>query len=69
VPVVNVRWAWLIPGLLLCLLGTLWALQGAGLVGGSAMSGRTLWVWIGGLVALIGLLLASRGLAGGRRRA
>jgi hypothetical protein len=66
---VNVRWAWLLPGLLLLLLGALWALQGAGLVGGSVMSGRTLWIWIGGLVALVGLALTYRGLAGGERRA
>jgi hypothetical protein len=66
---VNVRWAWLLPGLVLLLLGALWALQGAGLVGGSVMSGRTLWIWIGGLVALVGLALTYRGLAGGGRRA
>jgi hypothetical protein len=69
VTAVNVCWTWLLPGLVLLLLGALWALQGAGLVGGSVMSGRTLWIWIGGLVALVGLALTYRGLAGGGRRA
>jgi hypothetical protein len=69
VTAVSVRWTWLLPGLVLLLLGALWALQGAGLVGGSVMSGRTLWIWIGGLVALVGLALTYRGLARGGRRA
>jgi hypothetical protein len=63
-----VRWAWLIPGVVLLLLGALWSLQGAGRVGGSAVSGRPLWLWIGGLVALVGLAFTYRGLAGGGRR-
>jgi hypothetical protein len=69
VPAVTVRWAWLIPGVVLLLLGALWVLQGTGVVGGSAMTGQALWIWIGGLVGLIGLAFTYRGLAGGERRA
>ncbi|HVG96121.1 MAG TPA: hypothetical protein VNK05_04445 [Chloroflexota bacterium] len=68
-PAVNVRWAWLIPGVVLLLLGALWVLQGSGAVGGSAMTGQSQWIWIGGLVGLIGLAFTYRGLAGGGGRA
>ena len=40
------------------LVGALWTLQGLGYVGGSAMSGVTLWAIIGPIVALAGLGLA-----------
>jgi hypothetical protein len=53
----------------LFLLGALWVLQGAGAVSGSAMTGQTQWIWIGGLVGLIGLAFTYRGLTGGARRA
>jgi hypothetical protein len=66
---VNVRWAWLVPGVVLLLLGALWALQGAGMVGGSAMTGQAPWIWLGGLVGLIGLAFIYRGLTGRGRRA
>ena len=45
-------------GVLLLLVGALWTLQGLGYVGGSAMSGVTLWAIIGPIVALAGLGLA-----------
>jgi hypothetical protein len=59
---------WLLPatGGLLLGLGTIWALQGAGLLGGSAMTGQRLWLVIG-LIAvaagarLIWAWLAARG--------
>ena len=44
--------------------GSLWAFQGAGLVGGSFMTGSSKWLWIGvataglGLVALAALFRA-----------
>jgi hypothetical protein len=65
---VSVRWAWLVSGVILLLLGALWALQGTGLLAGSVMSGQTLWIWIGALVALVGLVFTYRGLTGGRRQ-
>ena len=47
------------------LVGALWTLQGLGYVGGSPMSGVTLWAVLGPVVAFLGLLLA---VVGGRRR-
>ena len=44
-------------GVLLVLVGVLWTLQGLGLVGGSVMSGVTLWAIVGPVVALGGVLL------------
>jgi len=45
-------------GVLVLLVGALWTLQGLGYVGGSAMSGNTLWAVIGPIVAVAGLGLA-----------
>jgi len=56
------RWVWLIVGILVFLMGTLWTLQGLDLVGGSPMSGVTLWAIVGPIVAVIGLVLAGIGL-------
>ena len=47
------------------LAGIVWTLQGLGYVGGSFMSGATIWAVIGPVVALIGLVLIA---AGSRRR-
>ena len=47
------------------LAGIVWTLQGLGYVGGSFMSGATVWAVIGPVVALIGVVLIA---AGGRRR-
>ncbi|GAA2158406.1 hypothetical protein FHX52_2417 [Humibacillus xanthopallidus] len=51
-------------GILLVLVGALWTLQGLGVVGGSVMSGVTLWAVIGPIVVLAGIALA----LSGRRR-
>ncbi len=45
-------------GIILVLVGAVWTLQGLGVLGGSAMSGVTLWAIIGPLVILAGLALA-----------
>ncbi len=57
-------------GVLLVLVGVLWTLQGLGYVGGSVMTGVTVWAVIGPVVALFGILLVVRGVRGvrGRRR-
>ena len=47
----------------LALAGTVWALQGAGVLGGSAMSNNTLWVIIGVPIAGFRAWLAWRGVA------
>jgi hypothetical protein len=56
------RWVWLVVGVLVFLMGALWTLQGFDVVGGSAMSGVTLWAIVGPIVAVIGLVLAGIGL-------
>jgi hypothetical protein len=43
-----------IAGALLILLGLMWILQGANIMGGSAMSGQSQWLYIGIVVALLG---------------
>ena len=45
-------------GVIVLLVGALWTLQGLGYIGGSAMSGVTLWAVIGPIVAVAGLGLA-----------
>ena len=45
-------------GVVLVLIGVVWTLQGLGYVGGSFMSGVTLWAIIGPIVAVCGLVLA-----------
>ena len=52
----------LVGGVILIGVGVLWTLQGLGVVGGSVMSGVTLWAIIGPVVAIAGalLLVASR---------
>lgn len=53
-------------GLVLVLLGVVWALQGLDVLGGSAMSGEVLWAVVGPIVAVVGVLLAILGVRGGR---
>jgi hypothetical protein len=45
-------------GILLVAVGAVWTLQGLGYVGGSAMSGVTLWAVVGPVVAVVGVLVA-----------
>jgi hypothetical protein len=54
-------------GALVALTGIVWSLQGLGYIGGSFMSGATLWAVIGPVVALAGLVLIVVGLRGMRR--
>lgn len=44
-------------GGLLVLVGVVWTLQGLGYVGGSFMTGATMWAVIGPVTALVGLFL------------
>jgi len=45
-------------GVVLTIAGVIWALQGFGVIGGSFMSGDSVWAIIGPIVAAIGLILA-----------
>lgn len=47
----------LIVGVLLIASGVLWTLQGLGIVGGSPMTGVTLWAVVGPIVAIGGVWL------------
>ena len=51
----------LVVGSLLIAMGALWTLQGIGVVGGSVMSGVTMWAIIGPVVAVVGVILVILG--------
>ena len=59
------RSAALVLGIICIAVGLLWTGQGLGYVGGSFMTGVTLWAVVGPLVALAGLALV---VVGGRGR-
>jgi hypothetical protein len=46
-------------GALMALVGVVWTLQGLGYIGGSGMSGATVWAVIGPVVAIIGLAVTA----------
>lgn len=60
-------WPFLVPGVLLVAVGAVWTLQGLNVLGGSAMSGSTLWAVVGPIVVLAGLALIAVGIARRRR--
>jgi hypothetical protein len=49
-------------GALVALTGLIWALQGFNLIGGSFMSGDTVWAIVGPVTACVGLALAGIGI-------
>lgn len=49
-------------GVVLVIAGAIWALQGFGVIGGSFMSGDSVWAIIGPIVAVAGLALIALGL-------
>jgi len=52
----------IIVGLLLLLFGTIFALQGANVIKGSAvMSGNSTYIYVGGVLAVIGLIMITVG--------
>ncbi len=60
-----VRALLLIAGALLTIAGTVFALQGFGVLGGSVMSGSHFWAGAGPVIAVVGLVLLA---LGARRR-
>ena len=54
-------------GVLVALAGAVWTLQGLGYIGGSFMSGATVWAVIGPIVLLAGLAIIYLALRGRRR--
>jgi hypothetical protein len=51
-----------IAGMLIAIAGVVWTLQGLGYIKGSVMTGVTLWVMVGPLIALCGLAVTVTGL-------
>lgn len=49
-------------GVLITLAGTVWSLQGVGLIPGSFMSNNPTWIWIGAATAIVGLALLAFGI-------
>jgi hypothetical protein len=49
-------------GVIATIAGIIWALQGFGVIGGSFMSGNSVWAIIGPIVAVAGLLLTAIGI-------
>ena len=63
--VVLKGWTLMALGVLAVVLGGLWTLQGLDVLGGSVMSGVSMWAVIGPIVAAVGLVLIAMGV---RRR-
>jgi len=55
-------------GALVTAAGVVFALQGLGYIGGSSMTGTTLWAVLGPLIAVLGLAMVAAGLRARRRR-
>jgi hypothetical protein len=55
-------WLVLALGLLAVVVGAVWTLQGLGYLGGSAMTGETVWAIVGPVVGVVGLALIGFGL-------
>jgi hypothetical protein len=51
-------------GAILILAGVTFGLQGLGVIGGSAMSGKNMWAVLGPLIAVVGVLLVVTGRRG-----
>jgi hypothetical protein len=61
------NWIILVLGALLIFVGVTWFLQGTDVMGGSTMSGVTLWAIVGPIVAIVGLVLLGTGFTRLRR--
>ena len=61
-------WLYLVPGVILSLLGLVWTLQGLDVLRGSAMSGSSLWATVGPIVLVIGVALIVIAIVIARRR-
>jgi hypothetical protein len=54
------RWLAIVLGILFVLVGAVWTLQGANLLGGSFMTGSRTWLVIGLVVIVAGVALVAR---------
>ena len=62
------RWALFILGILMILMGTVWMLQGVGILPGSVMTGDPFWARVGSGLMVGGLVVCGLGLWLGRNR-
>lgn len=59
-----IRTAVVAAGILMPLVGTVFALQGANVIGGSSMmNGSSTWIYVGSLLAVVGVLVTIMGFA------
>ena len=54
-------------GVIIAVLGAIFTLQGFGYIGGSAMTGSTLWAVLGPIIAVAGIVIAVFGMRRGRK--
>ncbi|MFM9136290.1 MAG: hypothetical protein ACKOT0_12810 [bacterium] len=47
-------------GLVLIMIGAVWFMLGSGMLGGSFMTGQTIWAIVGAMVAIVGLWVVTR---------
>ena len=52
-------------GVIVAILGAVFTFQGLGFIGGSAMTGSTLWAVLGPIIAVVGIALVVVGLRRG----
>jgi hypothetical protein len=64
-----IRGLQLVAGAVLVIAGTVFALQGFGVLGGSTMTGSGFWAAAGPVIAVIGVVLLLAGVRSLRRRA
>ena len=62
------RWALVIVGGLMALMGGTWLLQGVGILPGSFMTGQTFWAIVGAAVLIVGVALCYFGARRSSRR-
>jgi hypothetical protein len=65
---VKRSWPFVVLGVIIAAAGLVWTLQGFDVIGGSVMSGSTLWAIVGPIVLVVGLALIVVGIVIGRRR-
>ncbi|MCW3493448.1 hypothetical protein [Microbacterium sp. SSM24] len=61
-------WPLVLGGVVLIAIGLVWTLQGLNVLGGSAMSGSSLWATIGPIVLVVGVVLIVIAIVVRRRR-
>ena len=62
------RWVMIVVGVLLALVGSVWGLQGFGVLLGSPMTGQPFWATVGLLLVICGLALLFVGARRGAAR-